>query len=545
MDEKFVANYNDQELKKLKLEIEQLNISIETKDNLLDKIDAAQEKNNEALQLLSEGNVKQGINMLKAESNIINAFINELNAQNGKEISTADAKKLILHGNNIKKGIEEGSGWILQENPNMKITHIPEQLTEIENKTTEIREIVTELQTRGIPVEIKTLDASELDTSKTNKNSTAEVHAIAPVAIVIVILGVEYVLLPIVAGYLAYEGRIYLLEKSTGKHVCMSCRTQIFEFEITTALAASFATSGAGWLLKALPYLRYSLTLNDQYLADSTFGEYFGEWNNIIGKSCNVESCPFYKGKSDPAIEQFAVPDHAHQYKISTTNVTIKNQGTSHVESCIVALYVNDELIGNVSTGEIGINETKEIKFNWFPEIKGNNILKTVIYASDDADESNNVASHNVEVLNSSLVKCELYKTKVVNSTSNPSIPFYKVYYFKAEHPVLLSSWDRTPTFMYTTSDPVYSPVGFQAFYPYGGIWQYYGDSPDGPWNTCFFNPYAVCEPGVTQYNVDHWAMGSGYHQYFAVLMCTTPGPWTSCQIKTGLNELWLYDKTA
>lgn len=172
-DNTVIANYSDQELKKMRSEVEQLNISAETKDSLLDKVDAALEKNNQALQFLLEGNEKQAKNMLKAENNILKALINEISAQNGKEISTSDAEKLIQHVEKIRKGIEEGSQWILQENPDMKITADPELLVKIESKVAQIREIIIELQVRGVPVEVKAVDASEfgnkLPTGKINE----------------------------------------------------------------------------------------------------------------------------------------------------------------------------------------------------------------------------------------------------------------------------------------------------------------------------------------------------------------------------------------
>lgn len=392
------------------------------------------------------------------------------------------------------------------------------------------------------------------------KKSTAKVHAIAPVAVVIVILGVRYVLLPMVAGYLAYEGKIYAIEKATGKHVCMSCRTQIFAFEIACALGTSAVVGAGGWILGSLPYIAYSLTLMDEHLADVAISTLLGNYEYIIGTSCNVETCPFYKGKSDPAIERFDAPDHARLYQTCAVNVTVVNRGKAHVESCIVALYVNStpadtpenkqsanyELVGNVSTGEIAANGTKEVHFNWFPETKGNNVLKVVIYAVDDSDESNNVAFRNVNVLKSALVKCILYNTTVYFSSSDPTKPRAITYYFKAERPVLLCWRQRTPTFIYITSNPEYSPIGFQSWYPYGAMWQYYGDSSEGPFSICWFNPYAVCQPNQTEYHIDHWAMGSGYYQYFAVNVRTQSSLfWTGGILKTELKELWLYDKAA
>lgn len=159
--------------------------------------------------------------------------------------------------------------------------------------------------------------------------------------------------------------------------------------------------------------------------------------------------------------------------------------------------------------------------------------------------ESNNRDKAQVSVLKPGLVKCTLYNTTIYPSSSDPTKPRAIMYYFKAERPVLLDWRQGTPTFIYKTSNPGYSPIGFQSWYPYGAMWQYYSDSPDGPFNICFYNPYAVCQSNQTEYRMDHWAMGSGYYQYFAVMLRTQSSLfWTGGIIETELKELWLYDKT-
>ncbi|MEN4069243.1 MAG: CARDB domain-containing protein [Methanobacterium sp.] len=137
-------------------------------------------------------------------------------------------------------------------------------------------------------------------------------------------------------------------------------------------------------------------------------------------------------------MERFDAPDRVRLHQTRAVNVTVKNRGKSRVETCTVALYVNSTpadtpeqkqssnytRVGTVSIEDMGVNETKYVKFYWSPRTIGNNVLKAVIYAVDDADKSNNVAFHNVNVLKSALVlvlNCgiDVFRVRISNSISN------------------------------------------------------------------------------------------------------------------------------
>jgi exonuclease I len=64
------------------------------KNGLTQKLENAKAKNDDALKLIDQNKETQANNMLNAEDNLMQAFINEVDAQTGKAISTSDAKTL-------------------------------------------------------------------------------------------------------------------------------------------------------------------------------------------------------------------------------------------------------------------------------------------------------------------------------------------------------------------------------------------------------------------------------------------------------------------
>jgi hypothetical protein len=65
------------------------------KNSLLSKLTNAKKKAEQGIVYINEGRIAQGKNMLNSASNIIEAFINEVNAQKGKKISEEDANEFI------------------------------------------------------------------------------------------------------------------------------------------------------------------------------------------------------------------------------------------------------------------------------------------------------------------------------------------------------------------------------------------------------------------------------------------------------------------
>jgi len=65
------------------------------KNSLLSKLDNAKKKAEDGIAYIKGGQAKKGKNSLNAASNILTAFINEVNAQTGKKISEEDASEFI------------------------------------------------------------------------------------------------------------------------------------------------------------------------------------------------------------------------------------------------------------------------------------------------------------------------------------------------------------------------------------------------------------------------------------------------------------------
>lgn len=80
------------------------------KKSLIQKLDNAKAKNDDALKFISQNKEKQANNMLNAEDNLMQAFTNEVDAQAGKGISTEDAAKLTAMAEEIQELIREAIG---------------------------------------------------------------------------------------------------------------------------------------------------------------------------------------------------------------------------------------------------------------------------------------------------------------------------------------------------------------------------------------------------------------------------------------------------
>ena len=75
--------------------VEETNIQGSIKNSLTSKLNNAKRKAEEGIVYINEGYDKLGKNMLNSASNIVNAFINEVNAQKGKKISEENANEFI------------------------------------------------------------------------------------------------------------------------------------------------------------------------------------------------------------------------------------------------------------------------------------------------------------------------------------------------------------------------------------------------------------------------------------------------------------------
>jgi PKD repeat protein len=82
-----------------------MNIPNGNKNSLTQKLENAQNKNGDSLKFIDQNKEPQANNMLNAEDNLMNAFMNEVDAQSGKTVSTVDAAKL-------KDGATEIRGFV-------------------------------------------------------------------------------------------------------------------------------------------------------------------------------------------------------------------------------------------------------------------------------------------------------------------------------------------------------------------------------------------------------------------------------------------------
>jgi hypothetical protein len=91
---KAIVMHIDTKLDELMKTQNAMNIPNGNKNSLKQKLENAQSKNGDALKFIDQNKEPQANNMLNAEDNMMNAFMNEVDAQSGKTVSTVDAAKL-------------------------------------------------------------------------------------------------------------------------------------------------------------------------------------------------------------------------------------------------------------------------------------------------------------------------------------------------------------------------------------------------------------------------------------------------------------------
>ena len=102
-----MIEYTGMEIHWLSDDINLLEINDDLKNSLLDKITNAYKKNDQTMNFLLNGNEMQSNNMLGAEFNIINALINEVEAQTGKGLNVNVAENLKFKAELIKANINK------------------------------------------------------------------------------------------------------------------------------------------------------------------------------------------------------------------------------------------------------------------------------------------------------------------------------------------------------------------------------------------------------------------------------------------------------
>lgn len=579
-NETAIAEYSGQKLQELKSKVNSSNISSTTKKKLLLNINTALQINNAAISSINNVNQAQAKSELQYEYNILNQINTQIANANRTAMNDTTADNLTQTVNQIKAGHENGNAWIVQNDQDMQITLTSQYYTKIQNKIDEIKNITAQLKAGGVPMEVKIVDASDLqqtengtyilkgNSSSSTVNGTVKVHAFIP----IIVIAVGIYVLEINAAALAAistNAEIEHLEKTEcpehGKHVCPDCRTRMYELNFVGIFTGSLVTWGIAlecvdtvilieYGLGIIDYMDFINEFSGQVLSGA-----FVTADKALGDGCNDKDCIFYKYKRVDLTVSLNEPDEAYFKHATTINTIVTNTKYGNASSFKVTLYENTTppiggappnfapIATQTISGLSGKNQIA-VPFNWTPTSLGSHMLKVVVDPDNEINETvedNNEDSGTIEV-KYHIMKLQLYDTKAVPSTSDPQEVCQVTYYFKAEHPVLLNPNERTPVFIYKTSSPEFNDTGYQVFYPYGAMWQYCSNSSDinGTWIKCFVNPYAECQSGIDIYSVPHWASGSGYYQYFAVKMRTQPntgfdwGIYKSGILKTQLEGL-------
>jgi len=104
---KAVVQQIDTKLDDLIAELNAMEIQQGIKTGLMQKLENAGAKNDDALKFIDQTKENQANNMLNAEDNQMNAFMNRVNAQAGKAISLEDAATLNAGAAEIRDLIEK------------------------------------------------------------------------------------------------------------------------------------------------------------------------------------------------------------------------------------------------------------------------------------------------------------------------------------------------------------------------------------------------------------------------------------------------------
>lgn len=313
----------------------------------------------------------------------------------------------------------------------------------------------------------------------------------------------------------------------------------IFEKFIDFLDKKSNMTFSFNWIPSS-PGLTYLMVMGDS-----------GGIYNESDEENNFETGLFEVNALPDLVSRLDGPENARLNKTVNITAEIKNIDFGNAFPSEVTLYENTtppDQNGNMNftpleTKSIGSlyginlflptqNNTAQLSFNWTPTTLGKHVLKIVADSGNNILETNETNNDNLITVNVKKEKMHLYNTEHFQSSSDPSADRAIAYYYEADEPVHLNPGARTPTFVINTTNPIFSNAGFQAFYPYGAIWISFSNSPDGPWTSAFTNPYVVCGENTTEYEVQHWASGTGYYKYFRLYIRTQP-TWTSGILKT------------
>ena len=108
---KAIVMHTGTELDELIMALNAMEIQQGIKNSLTQKLENAKAKNSDALKFIDQNKETQANSMLTAEDNLVQAFVNEVDAQTGgKAISSEDAKRLKDSALNIRELIQKAIG---------------------------------------------------------------------------------------------------------------------------------------------------------------------------------------------------------------------------------------------------------------------------------------------------------------------------------------------------------------------------------------------------------------------------------------------------
>ncbi|GEM_PF-4052058 len=560
-NESTIAEYSGQKLQELKMDVSNSSsMSLKTKKRLIMNINQLLQVNNATVTSIVNGNEAQAKSELQYEHQMLNEINTEINNENGKTINATDASNLNQVINDIKAGQENGEEWIVQNNPNLQITETTAYYSTLENKLDEIRSTIKKLKQGGVSVELKTMDINELNqiqngqngTSNNTKMGSTQVHAVIPIA-VIVVAGSYITVNALAMTYIETNAEIDEIQEKTGKTVDSDCRNRMYLINFASIELASVATLGIGlYDIEGITLAELGLEIIDhqefiRLIPEEALMDFLQATDTQLSDGCTDENCPFFRGNKRDLFVSWNLPSEVDLGYATTINAVVSNDKYGDTGPFNVDLYVANSSQAPMQYQLVSTQRVDKLKgksnttvLDWSPVLRGKNLLKVVVDNDNEVNETNennNVAEGSTTAL--AVDRMTLYATKKIYSTKDPTQIAHITYYFRADHPLKLDPDNEMPIFVYKTTTPEYSDVGTLPFYPYGSIWQYYSNSSDvnGTWSPCYYNPYVTCSAGTTDYRVNHWAMGKGSYQYFAVTMENQPGAFNDGVLKTFLQD--------
>lgn len=561
-----IAEYSGQNLEKLKKDINNSNMNNQTKKKILLNVNLAIQTNNQSINALISGNTALGQSKIQYEKTVLNTIKTQIATEKGKTIDASLADNLTQTVNTIQTGQNNGGQWILNNTGHFNFTSTHKFYENLENKTAAFKNTIQQLKDGGVPMDIRSVDASDLqsngdgtfslkNSTNTTSNGTVKAKAVLPVLVIFFAAGVVIEINNAVMAALSTDVAIeYILKTHPGDIVCGDCRFRMYALNLFGLTAGTIATWGISiYAMDTIILLRYGLAMinyasfiND--FSGQVLSTVFIRTDALVSDGCHTPRCVFFKDKKRDLVGALQVPNKGNLNRNNTITTTISNTKYGNTSSFKVTLYENSSSNGTpdytpIATQTVsmlsGKNETT-VSFNWIPTYLGDHRLKVVVDSDHEINETNEdnndeYATVNVDYPTSNL---ELYD--FIPHLKSPGVIHCASYYFRADHPIHL---DRNkPTYLFNTTPPEYGggfQSGINGYGEYGSIWVYCSQTPDvnGSW-TLVGNCGIRCEPNQTNYIWDtSWGV-TGDYQYFKIIMKSQPEVWGDGVLKTSLTGM-------